>query len=229
MSGRPKLWHEAVADGGFLAEWVDEANLSTTRLSWLTMALERMRNEGFHEFLRHLPLGRAERMGQFLHRFPQPWLDRAAGAVAEAIVDGGGVECHYAVQLLPTAIANRARRSFVTSVGGNQLAVGAAALVPLTIDVVAHSRPQVTGRLTGADRGIALAVETSWLHQVWAAGANVIDGHLVLRRQPGRQRASSDVVIVSWREDGPSFTPALEYRSARYGQGGWRLDPAEPS
>ena len=228
-----RLWQEAVADGGFLAEWVDEANLSATRLSWLTMALERMRNEGFHEFLRHLPLKRAERMGQFLRRFPQPWLDMAAGAVAEAIVDGDGVSCQHAAQLLPTAIANRVRRSFVSSVGGNQVAVGAAALVPLTIEVTTRGEPWAGGHLTGADRGISLAVDSSWLHEVWAAGANVIDRHLVLGRHPrarGRRGERPDpisahwppeeVVVLSWHNYSHSFIPSLERRSACYGQEG---------
>ncbi|MDH4365642.1 MAG: hypothetical protein OEY70_16330, partial [Acidimicrobiia bacterium] len=177
---RLQLWQEAVADGGFLAEWVDEAHLSDARLSWLGMALERLRLEGFHEFLRHLPPGRAERMGQFLHRFPRPWLDRAACAVSAAVVDGEGVRCGLAPELVAQAAAHRLRRSFVDSIGGRLTSWGAAALVPLAITVSPDGAPSVEGTVTGPGRAVALTVGRGWLHRVWGAGAAVVDGHLVL-------------------------------------------------
>lgn len=190
------LWHDAIADGGFLAEWVDQTNLGRTRLSWLAMALERLRGEGFHEFLRDLTPKRAERMGTFLVRFPQPFLDRAAAAVAEAIVDGDGVACARAAELLPISISHRLRRSFVTAVGNRQLAVGAAALVPLKIVVDPDADVAMHGTLTGAERGIAMVVRAEWLHRVWAAEADVIDGRLTLDLTDGW------ATVVDWEPTG---------------------------
>ncbi|MCP4225931.1 MAG: hypothetical protein GY773_21560 [Actinomycetia bacterium] len=216
------LWEDAVADGGFLAEWIDQAQLTDARLSWLTMALERMRNEGFHEFLRNLPFARAERMGHFLSQFPRPWHDRAAAAVAEAIVDGEGVVCNDAPQLLPTAIASRLRHSFVTSVGGTHLAVGVAALVPLTITVddSAGNGVSVAGALTGPHRRVAITVAGGWLHQVWGAGAALVDSHLVL------DRSGTRLTVLTWTDHGGVLVPQTELRMARVGPNGWLLAPA---
>ncbi len=213
------LWEDAVADGGFLAEWIDQAQLTDARLSWLAMALERMRSEGFHEFLRSLPLARAERMGHFLNQFPRAWHDRAAAGVAEAIIEGEGVVCDDAPLLLPIAIASRLRHSFVTSIGGTHLAVGAAALVPLTITVddAASTGVSMTGALTGSSRGVAITVAASWLHRVWGAGAALVGGHLVLDRN------QSQVTIVTWSDVGGVLIPQTEHRAATVGPSGWLL------
>lgn len=190
-----RLWGDAVADGGFLAEWVDESRLSATWFSWLAMALERMRSEGFHEFLRGLPPARAQRMGEFLHRFPVPWIDRAAATVSHAASEGSGVVCVHARPLLADAISQRLRRAFVDSIGGRRLPVGAAALVPLavsvdradgavstdsSVDADQLGGPGLTGRLVGPGRGVRISVAQSWLHRVWAANAAIIDGRLAL-------------------------------------------------
>ncbi len=220
------LWAEAVVDGGFLEEWVDDAHLSRARLSWLSMALERLRNEGFHEFLRSLPPARAETMGRFLHSFPRPWLDRAAATVAAAALDGDGVRCDDARALIAVAIAQRVRRSFVASVGRSHLSLGAAALVPLQVGVApsgtseATPTPLVTGRLTGPGRAVEIVVDERWLHQVWAAGAGVIDDRLVVALDTApegdasvRARVSASdsadgetvaaATLVDWGDDGP--------------------------
>ncbi|MEM7337612.1 MAG: hypothetical protein AAF467_03125 [Actinomycetota bacterium] len=211
------LWLDAVGDGGFLAEWVDPRHLSPARRSWLTMALERMRNEGFHEFLRDLPLPRAQRMGRFVHAFPGPWLDRAACTVIEAIVDpkGAGVVCDRAPDLIEPAITARLRQAFVSSVGGRRLSIGAAALVPLTVGVAPLATPTVAGGLLGADRGVRLAVHPSWLHTVWGAGAAVIDHQLVLRlatntdaNAEGKRGITGDALVVCWDE--PSAPQLME-------------------
>lgn len=205
------LWAEAVADGGFLGEWVDQAQLTDARLSWLAMALERMRGEGFHEFLRRLPLTRAERMGQFLHRFPRAWHDRAAGAVAAAVVDGPGVRCADAPSLVPLGVASRLRRAFVTSVGGRSISVGAAALVPLTISVTPDAAPAAWGQLRGPDRGVSLTVPTRWLHQVWGVEAAVVDHHLVLDRCPDPSHPDrARLTVVSWAGEGNSQPEVTE-------------------
>lgn len=178
-----RLWTDAVADGGFLGEWVDEGKLGPARLSWLATALERMRTEGYHEFLRHLPPARAHRMGLFLHTFPRPWLDRAAAAVSVAVSDqqgAGPVVCDHAEGLLAEAVAVRVRRAFVDAVGGRQLSVGAAALVPLDIRVTVGSPPSVAGSLTGPDKGVVIEVDRSWLHRVWARDAAVVGGRLTI-------------------------------------------------
>jgi len=228
-----KLWHDAVADGGFLEEWVDDAHLSRSRLSWLGMALERLRTEGFHEFLRSLPPARAERMGRFLHRFPRPWLDRAAAAVAEAVVEGDGVCCDHASTLLAAATAQRVRRAFVASIGAVELSLGAAALVPLSVVVDqaavggrpgsmapdGSGRPVVTGRIFGPARGVTITVAPTWLHRVWAAGAAVVDAALVLDISPDRTGdlepqagtgpvpgAHGEALVVTWSRGEPVAT-----------------------
>ncbi|MEL7210936.1 MAG: hypothetical protein AAGK32_22330, partial [Actinomycetota bacterium] len=139
--GLRRLWLDAVADGGFLGEWADQNHLGPARLSWLAMALERMANEGFHEFLRELPHARAELMGRFLHRFPRPWLDRAAATVSAAVADGSGVVCDLAPQWLDLAVAGRLRNAFVRAGSGHHLSLGAAALVPLRVDAEGHAPP----------------------------------------------------------------------------------------
>jgi hypothetical protein len=207
------LWTEAVTDGGFLAEWIDESQRTRARRSWLRMALERMRNEGFHEFLRHLPLARAERMGHFLDQYPPTWHDRAAATVAEAIVEGPGVICPHGPRLLPEAIANRLRRSFVASVGGDQLSVGAAALVPLAITVDDGAEVSIGGALNGPDRGVAINVSTAWLHRVWGAGASLAGGRLVLDRH------DRGLTIVTWSDQGGILVPRTMTTGARVGPG----------
>ncbi|MEM7326124.1 MAG: hypothetical protein AAF531_23755 [Actinomycetota bacterium] len=222
---RYRLWEDAIEDGGFLGEWVDDTRLRESWFSWLGMALERMRSEGFHEFLRGLPPNRAQRMGEFLHGFPVPWIDRAAAEVNHRVVDGAGVSCSQAVGLLRDGTAQRVRRAFVDAVGGRQLSVGAAALVPLSI-TVADEGPAVGGRLRGRDRGVALTVPATWLHRVRAAGAAVIDGELVLDidRFDG---GAADALVVCWVDDhvhnravGP--TPILTTRPVTFDGTAWR-------
>ncbi len=221
-----QLWHEALADGGFLGEWVDDTLLTEARLSWLAMALERLRMEGFHEFLRPLPAARAERMGQFIHRFPRPWLDRAASAVAESVANGSGVICDQAPGLLPAAVAHRLRRAFVASVGGRYMTLGAAALVPLTISVDDTRPISVTGALTGAHRAVTITVGARWLYRVWAAGASNVGGHLVLGAEPvdaapGHQLRA---VIVTW----PALdTAQLEERTLSHDGLDWTFWPGD--
>lgn len=206
-----RLWHDAVADGGFVAEWADPTHLSAAWLSWLGMALERMRGEGFHEFLRHLPPARAQRMGEFLHRFSGPWIDRAGAEVNRLALDEGGVADEHRVALAQAG-ANRLRRAFVDAVGGRQLAVGAAALMPLQLRVEPGIEPAIDGVIRGPDRGVAIAVDRGWLHRVWAAGAAVIDGHLVLSIDDARSEADPAAgraaLIVDWStEAGPRSRP----------------------
>ena len=230
--GALALWEEAIASGGFLAEWIDSTNLTTSRLSWLTMALERLRNEGFHEFLRDLSPARAERMGRFLVGFNPVFLDRAAGHVAEAISSGRDIEYDRAESLIAPAIAHRLRRSFVDSVGGQWLAVGAAALVPLRIDVQDSTEPSAAGAITGPARGIELSVGSSWLHEVWAAEAAVIDKQLILDLD------GADALVLTFRsgaqaghrsrhETGPgsALTPVVQRRQVHHDGHHWMLKP----
>lgn len=221
-----RLWELAVADGGFLEEWVDDAHLSAARLSWLTMALERLRSEGFHEFLRSIPTHRAEPMGRFVHRFPRPWLDRAAAAVAETIIDGDGVICTNAPGLLRVAAAQRVRRAFVASIGGSGVAglsLGAAALVPLSVAVGSDGpdAAAITGTVTGAGRSISITVDERWLHQVWAAGAAVVDDRLVLALTGANavDGVQALATVVEWEDGSPSLTS----RKAGFDGGRWAL------
>lgn len=220
-----RLWDDAVADGGFLEEWVDEARLSDAWFSWLTMALERMRAEGFHEFLRGLPPARALRMGEFLHGFPPAWIDRAAATVAGAVEAGHDPICDEAHALIDAAVASRLRTAFVRAVGGRQLAIGAAALVPLQIEVGSGGvDPAIDGRLSGPGRGIAVTVDRAWLHRVWAVGAAVVDGRLVLARG-GHERTA---IVVGWgSDDRPQQQMAVVDRGSVVddgaGDGRWRI------
>jgi hypothetical protein len=169
-----RLWSDAVTDGGFLGEWAD-GEYDRARRWWLAMALERMRHEGFHEFLRDIPLARARRMGEFLTRFPDPWLDRAACQVADAALAGDP----RLAALVRVAVSRRLRHAFVLAVGGRQVALGAAALVPLSVEFSPGPAAAV-GRLDGRSSRVGLVVDDRWLARVWGAGAAVVGGDLVL-------------------------------------------------
>lgn len=215
---RYRLWEDAIADGGFLAEWVDETRLSDAWFSWLAMALERMRSEGFHEFLRRLPPRRAQRMGEFLHGFPVPWIDRAAATVNHHLVERDGVTCTLAPELLRDGTAQRVRRAFVDAVGARQLSVGAAALVPLSITVC--DKPSVAGLLTGTGRGVELMVPKAWLHQVWAAGAAVIDGELVLLISSAEGQPP-EATVIRWSNHPAGLRPELCRQPIRFDGTSW--------
>jgi hypothetical protein len=217
------LWTDAVTDGGFLGEWVDETRMNPAWFSWLAMALDRMRAEGFHEFLRQLPPARAQRMGEFLHHMPRPWIDRAAATVSEAVFEADGVACTFAPSALSTATGNRLRRAFVDAVGGRQLAVGAAALVPLRMSTTKETGEpggavRADGVLRGVDRGIALTVGNTWLHRVWAVGAAVIEDQLVL----ALDESTGTAAMVGWEpvaEGG--HRPFVETCAVHFVDGGW--------
>ncbi len=217
-----RLWQEAVADGGFVAEWAEPTHLSPAWHSWLAMALERMRSEGFHEFLRHLPPARAQRMGEFLHRFPHPWIDRAGAEVSRQVDEGRTAEIETLAPLLAQATANRLRRAFVDAVGGRQLAVGAAALIPLRLRVEPGATPAIDGVVRGPGRGLAIVVDPSWLHEVWAAGAAVVDGRLVLGIDRG------EAATVTWPADEPD-RPRVEHRPIEYRDRAWSIETDDPA
>ena len=210
------LWNEAVDDGGFLGEWA-EGDFDSSRLWWLGMALERMRSEGFHEFLRDLPLPRANRMGRFLTAFPPSWIDRAAAEVAAREIDGTGVVCGHAGRLIDQAVARRLRRSFVLSVGGRQTPLGAAALVPFEPVVLADSPPAVEGRLRGRSSWVRVTVDRRWLFEVWGAGAAVIDGSLAVALDP--EPNSPRATVVRWSADGDGVRPELETMAVDFSSG----------
>ena len=174
-------------------------------------------------------------MGEFLHRFPVPWIDRAGAEVNARTIDAGGlpepspagrpggvIARQDLSTLLAQAAANRLRRAFVGAVGGRQLAVGAAALVPLAprVDARPEALASIEGRLTGPGRGVAIVVGPDWLHRVWAAGAAVVDGALVLDLADDGRRA----IVVEW-PDGAAGSPAIVRRAIRHGPGGWRAVP----
>lgn len=222
-----RLWDDAVTDGGFLEEWVDDAHLDRARLSWLGTALERLTNEGFHEFFRSLPAARAERMGRFVHRFPRPWLDRAAATVAESIVEGPGVVCGHAPALIGRATTQRVRRAFAAAVGGSQLPLGAAALVPLRVEIEPRldAPPTAAGSLAGARRSVAITVAPSWLYRVWAAGAPVVEGRLVLDLRPHRVHPHRWAATVEWIDGTPRVVDEVVHHDGET----WRVGSAPSS
>ena len=218
------LWSDGVADGGFLPEWVDEAALGSVRRSWLDSALERMRTQGFHEFLRHLPMARAERMGRFLQGHPTPWIDQAAAAVSAAVVDGPGVTCGHAPMLIGQAVAHRLRRAVAAVVSaGTGLPLGAAALLPVLVD----QRPGpaiVAGTVSGPGRGVAIGIAPGWLHRVWAVGAPVLDDRLVLDLAvpadgpAGSAPDRATATVVGWS---PAGGPVIEELAVVLVDGSW--------
>ncbi len=219
------LWNEAVADGGFLGEWVDE-DLDAARISWLTSALERMRAESWHEFLRDLPMARAGRMGRFVTTFPAPWIDRAALATAVLLVDGDHVVCTRARHLMVPATARRLRRAFVLSAGGRQLAIGSAALVPFDPQIVPGGTPFAEGVLDGRSSWATIQVSERWLFEVWGAGASVIDGRLVLAID--YENAPEPVAtVLHWEPDSKSrrrFTATVRTTTVHCSNHAWQLE-----
>lgn len=196
------LWDEGVADGGFLAEWA-HGELDRARRWWLDMALERMRSEGFHEFLRDLPFPRARRMGEFLAAFDDEWLDRAAAEVAARLDGPEAATCDRAPWLIDNAVVRRVRRAFVSAVGGRQLALGAAALVPVRVQVLpGGAEPTVHGLLDGRASWAEITVGRRWLADVWAGGTAVVDGELVLAvdHETGTRQS------VTWRNGHAELT-----------------------
>ena len=220
-----RLWDEALTDGGFLEEWVIETHLSDAYRSWLGMALERMRLEGFQEFLRGLPINRAARMGQFVHSYPMPWLDRAAAEVAHGLDIGRGVSCTDAPRHLQDGTSVRVRRAFVNAVGTTQLSLVAAALVRLDVHADAHLEASITGSLVSTDRPVRIDVSPSWLHTTWARGAAVVDGHLILGLSipsgtTRTKRVSATAEAVMW--DGG--VAQLQRRTAIFERNRWSLE-----
>ena len=217
-----ELWNDGIVDGGFLEDWVVENHLSLSYLSWLGMAIERMRLEGFQEFLRDLPIHRAERMGRFVHTFPLPGLNRAAAEVSSALASGSNVACANAPRLLTEAAAQRLRRSFVSAVGDNHMPLGAAALVRLDIDVTERRETTVHGNLLGQDARVGIRIARDWLHEVWALGASTIGGDLVVdltleEDVDDRGQVTAVAYVVKW----PSRQPALAAVRVRHTGAGW--------
>jgi hypothetical protein len=72
---------------------------------------------------------------------------------------------------------------------------------------------------------VAVAVDGTWLHRVWAAGAAVVDGHLVLAIDgdptgPGRATAQ----VVDWSDERP-HRPSTVTRAVAYREDRWTLGP----
>jgi hypothetical protein len=192
---RRDLWEAAVADGGFLDEWVAADGLTRARRSWLTTAYERSLTEGFQEYLRHLPYPRAVAACRFLLGFPPEWIDAAAVEVGRRVVHGGDVACQHAPAYLDEAIAQRVRRAFAASLARGSASLGFAALVPLRVNVVPGGVPVVTGVLDGRNSSVAITVDRSWLPDVWGAGLASPSGELVVGRR------GDAALVVRWSED----------------------------
>jgi hypothetical protein len=202
------LWDEAIRDGGFLDEWAYADPMPAARLAWLATALERTRTEGFQEYLRNLPPKRAARMVRFVVEFPGAWLDHAALAVARRVLDGEGVVCADAPDLLRAGTGFRLRRAFVTSL--SRRGAGVAALVPLDLTVGDDVEPTISGTLDGRQSHVAITVDRHWLTDVWGAGLAVVDDALVL----GVSADGAHAVRWDSRRQGDRIvrTPVIELR-----------------
>src|SRR5690349_929638 len=178
---RLEAWREAIVDGGFLAEWSGSERVPAARVAWLRTALERTRSEGIQEFLHHVPLARAARMGRFVVDFDGTWLDRAALMVARRVISGEPVACDQAPRLIIEAASLRLRRAFVASLAeGAGVAHGLAALIPLRVHVNTGGEPRVAGRLAGRASWAEISIDRTWLTSVWGNDRAVVDGHLTL-------------------------------------------------
>jgi len=199
-----ELWDHAIADGGFIGEWFDSA-FTDDRLSWLRAAMDRMRNEGYHDFLHHLPLARAKVMGEFLVRFPPQWLDIAGACTAERWTkrqhdNPGQLELST---YLERAVAVRVRVAFARGLANHMLMpLGSAALIPLDIKVSGTNTARVQGTVVGPSRAVSIDVSTRWLYRVWAPGAAIIDNHLVL----DLDHAEATALVVIW----PSYSKGVQ-------------------
>jgi len=194
------LWQQAIVDGGFIGEWFD-AGFNNDRLSWLNTAMDRMRGEGYHDFLQHLPLSRAQKMGDFLVRFPSSWIDIAGACVSHqwSQLDPMAMSTNEHTPYLRRALSTRLRQAFARGVANHSnIPLGSAALVPLDIGVTSSAMPSVSGRLAGRGRGVTIGVNASWLHSVWATKAATISGHLVL----AVDHEKSTATIVLWPKSG---------------------------
>jgi len=212
------LWDDLVSDGAFLGEWAP-LGFGAQRRSWLAAALERMASEGYHEFLRAIPMARASQMARGLLAFPEAWLLRAAAehsarVEASLITPSPPVE-----QFLVDAISVRARRAFVASLVGRGLPAGRAALTPLAVHVSNSETVSAWGELGGSGGSrsphnrqaphnrqtllrnhlepVSVVLPRGWLHRVWAPGMGVIGPYLVLDATFGSE-PNARVTAATW-------------------------------
>ncbi len=186
-----RRWRQAVADGGFLLDWCDTDLDDVVYRHHLRVALNRLRAEGVQDLLRGIPPRRAEAMGQFLLRFPQPWVDRAALAVVRR-GRGSAVEVRLA-QAIDRAVQVRARSAFVRSLARWSAVVRPAALVRFDCVVVGWDQPaEVRGELDGTASWCRVALSPRWLVEAWGdragldeAGDLALTDRQVLHWRPG--------------------------------------------
>ena len=120
--------------------------------------------------------------------------------------------------------ARRLRKAFVTSVGGRQVALGGAALVPFR-PVIDPAQPFVEGVIHGRASQVMIGVAQRWLFDVWGTGAAVVDGHLVLAVE--RRGLQAEATIVVWdKMEGGRSDPTIEKRPLVQDGASWRLGNA---
>jgi hypothetical protein len=167
-------WRSAVRDGGFLPEWSEMDLDDPVYRHHLRVAVTRLRTEGVQDLLRGLPARRAEAMGQFLLRFPQPWVDRAALAVVRASRHGTDGRADPAIR---RAVQVRTRSAFVRSLARWAAVVRPAALVRFECTLLPWGEPpRVGGVLDGTASWCRVAVSPKWLLDVWGPG-RTLDAH----------------------------------------------------
>jgi hypothetical protein len=180
-------WRQAVRDGGFLLEWADADLDDPVYRHQVRIAVNRLRIEGVQDLLRGLPPRRAEAMGEFLLRFPGPWVDRAALAVVRSVRRLPPDDLRWAA--VERALQVRARGAFVRSLTRWSAVTRPAALVRFRCVVGPwDSPPAVAGVLRGPASWCHVSLSPRWLLEVWGPG-HAVDpaGDLVL--SPGRSVA----------------------------------------
>ena len=98
--------------------------------------------------------------------------------------------------------------------------LGAAALVPFRPLIVDDAPPTVDGYLDGRNSRVEVVVPMRWLAGVWARGAAVVEGRLVLDVDDESKVATT----VVWDGAGSEgFVPRLEQRRLTRTPDGWAL------
>ena len=117
--------------------------------------------------------------------------------------------------------------------------MGAAALVPLTVDVApgpssgaagpakSSRSTHADGYLNGRSSWARIVVDQRWLADVWGAGAAVVGGELVLSIDYGRDQPTAKV--VRWDTAGGGYVARVADVGLSFDPiQGWRPDLLEP-
>ena len=221
-----RLWEDALADGGFLAEWSLREQPEQDRPQRIDVALARLAQEGVQDVLVELPPRRAARMGLVLARFPPDLQDRAALSVAEMVIARAHPATAELAPFLARAVRGRARSAFVASLANWREFARPAPLVRFEcgVDVTGNRVPEVRGALDGRASWCHLQLDLRWMLDVWGPGLAVVSGHFVVAADPTASRWPRSAVAVRWSSE-ESATPQAALARAEIDSPGGHADP----